>query len=392
MSRVYDVAVVGAGPAGTTAALELATAGVAVVLLERNDVPRYKTCGGGIVYRARNLLQVDIGSVVEREFYTATMSLLTCGLAFDTTRPQPIISMTMRARFDGLLVSAAAKAGVEVRPRADVRAMSRRSGTLDLETSDGPIHARFAIAADGALSTMARLAGWREDTRKLVGAIEAEVHVSDEDLIAHGSKARFDFDVPPHGYAWLFPKRDHLSVGVLSVAKTAALHAAFSQYRDALGINRIVREERHGFVIPISMRRDGIARERVLLVGDAAGLADPVTGEGISSAIQSGRLAAQAVLGGALDVNHVARNYTRLIETELASDLSAGRVLATILYGSPRLRVWLFRRYGAHLAEAVTDVFMGSRRYSRAFKSPASYWKLLTHLYIRRRRIQNSRR
>jgi geranylgeranyl reductase family protein len=376
MSRLYDVAVVGAGPAGATAARDLASAGASVVLLEKEDLPRYKTCGGGVVYRARSLAGVDLAAVVEREFHGARMTLLDSGLTFETIRPEPIISMTMRSSLDALLVVAADSAGADVRPRTAIRGLSDSGGVVTLATSAEPVTAKFVIAADGALSTIARLAGWTRETRRLAAAIEAEVYVSDRDLARHG-QVRFDFDLPPHGYGWVFPKRDHLSIGIASVTRERALSALFARYLRGLGLERVIRQERHGFVIPVSPRRDGLVRSRVLLAGDSAGFADPVTGEGISFAIRSGRLAARALLDARLDVARVADAYERSVRRELSPELSVGRVLAKVLYASPRLRTWVFRRYGPRLAEAVTDIFMGSRTYARAVASPRSYWQLL---------------
>ena len=377
MSRLYDVAVVGAGPAGSTAARDLARAGASVVLLEKEDLPRYKTCGGGIVYRARSLVGIDIAPVVEREFHGARMTLLDSGLTFETARAEPIISMTMRSSFDALLVAAADAAGAHVRPKTAVHALSESGGLVTVTTSTGPVTAKFVVGADGALGTVARLAGWTTETRRMAAAIEAEVYVSDQDLARHGAQVRFDFDLPPHGYAWVFPKRDHLSIGLASVTRERGLSALFARYLHGLGLERVITQERHGFVIPVSRRRDGLTRSRVLLAGDSAGFADPVTGEGISFAIRSGRLAAQALLDARLDVARVGRAYERGVRRELTPELSVGRVLAKVLYASPRVRTWVFRRYGARLAEAVTDIFMGSRTYARAVASPRSYWQLL---------------
>src|SRR5438046_476944 len=136
------------------------------------------------------------------------------------------------------------------------------------------------IAADGAMSDVARLAGWI-DGRHLIPALEHEIQVDDATFERCARAPRFDVGIVPHGYAWVFPKAAHLSVGVLSMRRGAGhLHRDLEQYLKALDIvPRAV--ERHRFVIPVRPRAEGFARHRVLLVGDAAGFADPVTAEGV---------------------------------------------------------------------------------------------------------------
>lgn len=374
---MYDVAIVGAGPAGATAALKLAEAGAHVILLEKKGLPRYKTCGGGIVYRARRLLTLDIGHIIERECCSARMTLLESGLSFEVQRDKPLITMTMRASFDHLLASAAQAAGAVIQTESPVRAVSLDERQVRLATSGGPVHAKFAIAADGVNSVVARSAGWKE-TRRLVPAIEAEVRLADNAMARYADNARFDFDLPPHGYAWLFPKSEHLSIGVLTMRRgSGGLKRVYAQYLKAADIKHIVTEERHGFVIPLSPRQDGFARDRVLLVGDSAGFADPLTGEGISFAIRSGRMAADALLTGRFDAYRSLAGYEQSVRETILPELAAARVLAKFLYGSVRLRAWVFARYGGRFTDIVTDILMGTRSYRASLWNAKNYLNLL---------------
>src|ERR1043166_352517 len=113
-SSAYDVAVVGAGPAGASAALDLARQGVNVVIIEKAALPRYKTCGGGVVGRAMRFLPVDIRAAIEQECYYAELNLLDHNLHFTTQREDPIVSMTMRDQLDYQLVEAARAAGAKL--------------------------------------------------------------------------------------------------------------------------------------------------------------------------------------------------------------------------------------------------------------------------------------
>jgi geranylgeranyl reductase family protein len=387
MLPIYDAAIVGSGPAGCTAALRLAGAGMQVVLIEKEKLPRYKTCGGGIVYRARTLLPVDISAAVERSCYCARMTLLNSGLTFEVRRDKPLISMTMRASLDDLLVKAAQACGARLITGCQVLSLTHHSRYLHIETDNGPVKARFVIAADGANGTVARVAGWQE-TRLLIPAIECELFVDDNTMARFAdAAARFDFDLPPHGYAWVFPKRDHLSLGVLSVKRgRGQLRQALAYYLKALSIPSPYKQEQHGFIIPISPRRDGFVRDRVLLVGDVAGFADPVTAEGISGAIKSGDLAAQALITSELDERKAEKIYERLLAKQILPELATARLLAKLLYGSPRLRSWVSHRYGVKLIEVVTDIFMGQKTYHSIVMNPLNYWKLLKYSLFRQKR------
>jgi geranylgeranyl reductase family protein len=378
MSTTNDVIVVGSGPAGACAAWRLARAGVAVAVIEKAALPRYKTCGGGLVGRTMQALPVDVRHVTEQECHTAQLSFLGAGLSFTTHRPTPIISMTMRDQFDYALLSAAQTAGAVVHQQCAVEKTSFDGEVVTLTTNRGSMKATFVIAADGALSTVARTMGMA-DGRVLIPALEYEVTVPPDQLDGLQNTARFDFDLLPHGYAWAFPKRQHLSIGVLSMAQRGSdLKSLMARYLDLLGCSSIMQVERHGFVIPIRPRRGPFVDKRILLVGDAAGFADPVTGEGISFAIRSGLIAAQSLIDGQFEEESVRREYTRSLTETILPELRAGRWLARLLYDCPRIRSWAFSRQGQRLCEAVTDVMAGKRTYRDLMFTPQALLKRLT--------------
>jgi geranylgeranyl reductase family protein len=378
---LHDVAVVGAGPAGACAAGRLAEAGARVVLLEKHSLPRYKTCGGGVVERAlAGLPPVVRGAVeatiVERPCHVAEIHLRDERLRFVTRRRRPVISMVMRDQFDRALVAAAERAGAEVRPQCEVGDVTLGEDRVDLATPSGAVAARFVVAADGATSLMARRAGWPEPRRCAPG-LEAEVSVDDVDLARFAEAARFDFGVIPAGYGWVFPKGTHLSIGVATTWRGGVnLHVCLARYLDTLGLARPRRVEKHGFLIPLVPRREGAMRGRVLLVGDAAGLADPLTGEGISAAIESGSLAARAIQEGRGDPARVAARYDEGLAA-LRRELRIARVLARITYDLPRLRRWVFRTCGQLVSEGVTDILMGHRTYASVMSRAKTYAILL---------------
>lgn len=381
----WDVVIVGSGPAGSSAALALAKHGARVAVLEKAPLPRYKTCGGGIVRRATKLLPLDIREAVERSCDRAEVHFPGTGLHFATHRPEPMIAMTMRDRFDFLLASAARDAGADLQADCEVLEIAHRGDTVELTTSRGRRDARFVVAADGAISGVARKTGWPE-SRRLVPAVECEVFVEDGLLERLARAARFDVGIPSSGYGWVFPKKEHLSIGVLSMRRGPVnLRAVFQYYLRFLGVEKITQLDEHGFVIPVGVRREGFVKRRVLLAGDAAGFVDPVTGEGISFAIQSGQMAAWALAAGDFEEERVRQVYESELARTILPELRVGSILAKLTYASPWLRTSLARLNGSRFSEALTDVFTGERTYRESVRDPSSYLKL-----FRRRRSMGS--
>ncbi|MEO7599830.1 MAG: geranylgeranyl reductase family protein [Opitutus sp.] len=374
----FDVAVVGAGPAGASAALALGRSGLRVCIIDKADLPRYKTCGGGVLSRAARLLPVEVKTVVERECYAAELVHHAPALRFMCERKSPIISMVMRDRFDHLLTQAAEQTGVQLLTGTAVLDVTTNTAGVRLKTNSGEIRARFVIAADGAASVVARKTGQRE-LRNVVPALECEVTLAAADMEPLMKTARFDFGFVPAGYAWVFPKRDHLSIGVLTTKRGGAnLPEYYRRYLDHLGIGVPVHEERHGYIIPCRPRARMFDTPGVLFVGDAAGLADPVTAEGITAGILSGQLAARAIFEGKFAERAVKRIYRDTLRTGLLRDLRIARGLAWVLYDCPRLRAALLSRHGQRLSELITQIVTGETTYSAAVKRPRNYLKLFS--------------
>ncbi|MBI4623384.1 MAG: geranylgeranyl reductase family protein [Verrucomicrobia bacterium] len=371
-----DVAIVGAGPAGAAAALALGGRGLRVGIIEKAVPPRYKTCGGGVLRRAVALLPLDLRAAVERECFAAEIVHHGPDLRFVCRRDRPVISMVMRDRFDHLITRAAQEGGAQLFAGTAVLDVSPAGEDVRLATSAGEMRARFVIAADGASSVVARKTG-RPELRGIVPALECEVTLAPEAMEPLMQTARFDFGFVPSGYAWVFPKRDHLSIGVGTTRRGAAhLPQYYRRYLELLGIGKPLREQRHGFVIPCRPRDGLFGARRVLFAGDAAGFADPVTAEGITGGILSGQLAARAILDGDFAELAVKRAYRETLQKTLLPELRVARWLAWVWYDCPRLQVGLLRRHGQRLSELMTQIMTGETSYTAAVRRPGNYLRL----------------
>jgi geranylgeranyl reductase family protein len=376
-TKAYDVLVVGSGPAGSTAAYLLAKHGMRIALIEKKVLPRHKTCGGGVVQRAIQCLPVDVSEVMERECFRVTLDLGKQGLQFSTERTAPIISMTNRDTFDHFLAMEAQKAGAELFQECRALNITKRSDHVELLTTRGCMKARFLVVATGALGfpfKRRRL----EETRRLVPALECKVTMDQKRSERYGDRAWFDFGVLPDGYAWIFPKKTTLSVGVLDMRRTGVrLDLILSRYLRAKGFQEESEPRKRAFIIPVTPRRDGFVKGRAFLIGDAAGLADPLIGEGISFSVLSGTLAAEALIKGNLFYDDVKVLYESMLSEKLLKELHLSRILAKIVYNTPRAFHTLFRLYGQDFLEAVTDVAMGLGSYKRKLSDPLNYLQLL---------------
>lgn len=373
----FDAVVVGGGPSGATAAYALAESGARTLILEKQTVPRHKTCGGGIVARVDRALGFPLDAVVETVCNRVTLAFGADSPVLRLEHDSPLISMTMRDRLDAYLLAQAVARGAELRDGCGFLGLERRRDRLVVSTATGRISAGFVIGCDGARSATARAAGWVKSV-PCIPACEWEVRVADRELERFLGNARFDFGAVAGGYAWTFPKEDHLSIGIGRARPGPFRGPALTRaYLASLELKAVHSIQRRGYVIPMRPRPGGAVRDRVFLAGDAAGLVDPVTWEGISYAVMSGQLVGRSLTAAEFDPAIAQREYAVQLDRTILRDIRLGRWLAAILYQQPRLRRWLFRRFGPSLGRAMMRVVCGQTTYSALLSDPRHYGRLV---------------
>lgn len=367
MTHDADVAVVGAGPAGATLARGLARAGIKTVLLDQRRMPRYKSCAGGIPIRTERLLDFPIAAVVE-DTVDALEITYTGRWAFRRDAGRPIARMVMRDRFDALLVEHAREAGVDLRQGVAVRAVKREADGFRVETTGGALRCAFIAGTDGANSRVGRALDLGRGMYENV-ALEAEVRASAADLGRWRGLINLDVGYRPWGYAWIFPKAELLSIGVvLPEGAGARLRPDLEAYIARLGLTGAGIERVVGHKIPARRGGETIAAEGALLAGDAAGLTDEFTEEGIFYAIHSGQIAARHIARAHARGERWLGAYERAVDRAIMPELRAARTVARLFYWSlrrsPRFTFAVSRRV-PYLWNALFRVLSGESTYDR---------------------------
>lgn len=343
--HVWDVVVVGAGPAGASAAYAAAVAGRSVLLLEKADLPRYKTCGGGIIGPSRDCLPPGFDLPFRDRVHAVTFSL---DGKFTRTRRsrQMLFGLVNRPEFDQQLVEHAQKAGAELRTGVTVTRVEqhgpdvpdRRTAAVVLQGGE-TILARAVVGADGSASRIGAHVGVKLDQVDL--GLEAEIPVPATVAEDWAGRVLIDWGPMPGSYGWVFPKGDTLTVGVISArGEGAATKRYLEDFIARLGLAGFEPSISSGHLTRCRSDDSPLSRGRVLVCGDAAGLLEPWTREGISFALRSGRLAGEwavriAEAHDAVDARRQALNYAFAIKAGLGVEMSVGRRMLKVFERRP---------------------------------------------------------
>lgn len=358
----YDVIVVGAGPAGSTTARECALRGLSVLLLDKAEFPRDKPCGGGVTARAAALLPFDIGPVVERVVYGMHLTLRQSG-GFTRYSSERLAYLTQRCRLDTFLVERALDKGVVLRQRAAVREVERHPSHVVVRANGESFQGRILVAADGANGTTARLAGINVRITQGI-ALEGNITVSNGFPEQWQDVLGLDVGGVPGGYGWIFPKGDHVNIGL---GGWKYLGPTLRQRLDRLvrfyGFDPAQMWGLRGYHLPLRYPDSPLLDGNVLLVGDAAGLLDPLTGEGIYAAIWSGRTAARNIYAYLGEEAPDLQGYQQDVERELVPDIAVARQFNDLFHLTPGMYVWV-ERLTAMLWGLTCRILLGRQSYA----------------------------
>ena len=356
------VAVLGGGPAGAFAAAQLASAGIDTVLFDEK-LAWEKPCGGGLTYKAYNQYPFLIQNSAPKKLITETVLAAPRAGAVSLRLREPLL---IYSRFDlnRLLLERAERAGARIE-QARVLGMERYGNRWLLRTNAGTLDADFCIVATGA----------RNPLRDVGTQLRAGDTMSALGYYVPGQQEQVDIQFLPRleGYIWIFPRCGHLSVGICGKGEPAAsLRQRLETYMREKGLSS-KGAAFYSHLLPsletAAWKKNRVAGEGWLAVGDAAGLVDPITGEGLYYAIRSADLAAKALLSEIGSLAEKLQSYRRMLRRDFAADLEFGSRLAKrvflgrFLFGTVPARMVEFSRRSPRFSAIMQDLFAGTQPY-----------------------------
>ncbi len=361
MSRLYDCIIVGAGPAGASAAYHLAKQGHAVLIIEKETLPRYKPCGGGVAPIIQEWFDFDFSPAISLKVTGSRYTWQQADaleVSLDQTQP---LWMVRREVFDQFLVQQSQKQGADLKENTLVTGVESQTDKILVQTRHGStFQGRYLIAADGGRGPLATWLGFKKRKRILAGALETEVSIPDQ----RDQRIHFEFGMVQPGYLWNFPKADGYSLGIGAFSKRGSqnLRQILADYAGLFDVD--LKEAPHwGHPISLWNGDQTLHTDRALLAGEAACVVDPFTAEGIRPAIFSGIKAAAAIAGALQGESEALANYSRAIAQEWGKEMIWARRLADTFYRFPALgyRIGVKR---ASATRTLVKIATGELQYS----------------------------
>lgn len=355
---IYDVAIIGAGPAGSSAAYELAKNGLKVIILDKEKFPRFKACGGGLSLKAYALFDFNVDHLLERKIKSAKIFYKTTEF-IELGSNDHLGYIVNREIFDHFLVQKAIEKGAEFRDESEVLSLEIREEKISVILKKDKITSRFVIGADGALSFTAGHLGIKYPDR--IVSVATEIEMNEMDKEQYKESLGFDFGFVPGGYAWIFPGKDRFSVGIYSLKKINIVDT-LKRFIKKQGLSDRKRFFMHkGGVIPLGGIKQNNVQGNILLAGDAAGLVDPFLGEGIYYAVKSGQLAAKSILDF-LEDNISLNIYNEKVYNQIVLPFKYAKIISFFIFRFSRIGFFLLKK-SRYFQNFIINIITGQKIY-----------------------------
>lgn len=292
---MYDLIVVGGGPSGASAGRAAGKAGISTLLLEKENFPRDKPCGGALSPYALSCLDFELPEyLIERDISKVRIHFRE--LCTERQKNYRLALLVSRKAFDHFLLDKARETGIEIHLGEKVLDCKEREGCVEVKTSQNNYLAKYVLIAEGSKGMLKYNVRQQKDRRTEYNLALVSEIPEEDDVIRNRFPGLIDlhFGVAPGGYGWIFPHEGYYSVGIVGTAEHLKYPKMVMQnFLQANGFSGEFQIRSH--VIPVGGIKRKTVRSRILLSGDAAGFVDAFIGEGIAYAIRSGQLAAETV-------------------------------------------------------------------------------------------------
>lgn len=332
---MYDVIIVGAGPAGSAAARAAAKLGLDTLVIEKENFPRYKPCGGALSERTISYLDFSIPSHICERIITGARMHYNDNM-IEVHKGYRIITLVTRSAFDHLMLQKALDAGAKVIMGKKVKGYQEKDDSVEISTIEGMYKSRYLIVASGCQDLLKKTIRGHDRNDQYGACLVADVPEDDNKIDEHmRGIVDIHFGVIPTGYGWIFPHKGYYSVGIGCVAsRLNHPKEIMTRFLRANGFSGDYRL--HGHLIPFEGIDRSLASQRVLLAGDSAGFVDAFTGEGIAYAVRSGQIASEVIAEG-LPQENISHEYKSRCNSDFGDELRYALLFSKTVHSRPEL-------------------------------------------------------
>jgi len=333
---MYDVIIIGGGPSGSSAGRRAGKLGMKTLLLDKEEFPRYKPCGGGLSEHAMSYLDFELSKdIIEWEVTGA--KVIFKDQSVNIHKDHRVAALVSRNKFDNFLLEKAKETEIEVHTGEKALYCREMPDFIEVDTSQKTYQTKFAIIAEGAQGLVKTFVRPTDNKEEYGICLVTEVPADEREIEKRlGKSVELHFGVASGGYGWIFPHKTYYSVGIGGVVKDFT-HPKESMLNFLKENGFSGKYELHGHKIPWGGFKRKVVGSRVLLSGDAAGFVDAFSGEGLAYAIRSGQIAAEVIAGICLQSKNPTdlSEYEALCRDEFGTHLKYSLMFSRLIHRFP---------------------------------------------------------
>jgi len=374
MKKNFDVIISGAGPSGSLLGYLLSKKNISTLILEKEIFPRYKVCAGGIQWKALQFLPYDINEIIEKKIYGIYFARRLKDI-FYKKYSEPLIYTFERTKLDDFMAKKAIESGCNINFSEKIKNFEISENEVKVFTQKDIYFSKILVGADGAGSIIYKKLNKDTNLQKIIG-YETEIPLtSASSYPLYDESIVLDFGGIRKGYFWIFPKKRTLSIGGGGPVKDALnikkyLEWFLQNYQEELnenfaapGRDRLLNQKLSAHFIPVRSNKSFLCDYRVLSVGDAAGLGDAFTGEGIHNALLSSIIAADSISNAFSDFNFNFSDYREKINNDIYANIKNSMLISKIFFSSPYFYYKLIKS-NDNLFNSCAKILRGEKKYS----------------------------